>query len=34
MLGNIQSQAGWGSEYHDLAVDVAVHCRELGLVDL
>jgi len=25
--GDIQGQAGWGSEEPDLAVDVPVHCR-------
>ena len=26
--GDIQGQAGWGSEQPDVAVDVPVHCRE------
>jgi len=29
--GDIQGQAGWGSEQLDLAVGVPVHCREVGL---
>jgi len=31
ILGNIQVQAGPGSEQPDLAVDVSVHCRGVGL---
>ena len=34
VLGDIQGQAGWGSEQPDVAVDVPVHCREVGLVNL
>jgi len=30
--GDIQDQAGWGSECPDLAVGVLVHCRELDEV--
>jgi len=26
-----QDQAGWGSEHPDVAVDVPVHCRGVGL---
>ena len=29
--GDVQGQAGQGSEYHALAVDVPVHCRRVGL---
>jgi len=32
--GNIQGQAGWGSEHPDLVGDVPAHCRGLGLDDL
>jgi len=34
MPGDIQNQAGWGSEQLDLAVGVLVHCRGVGLHDL
>jgi len=34
VLGNIQDQAGWGSEQRDVAVGVPVHCRAVGLDDL
>ena len=30
----VQSRAGWGCEQPELAVDVYVHCREVGLYDL
>jgi len=30
--GNIQGQAGQGSEQPDLAVDTPIHCREVGQV--
>jgi len=33
-LGDVQGQAGPGSEQPDLAVDVSVHCRGVGLNDL
>ena len=29
--GDVQCQAGWGSEQPDLAVGVPVHCRGVGL---
>ena len=29
--GDTQGQAGQGSEHPNLAVDVPVHCREIGL---
>jgi len=32
--GNIQGQAGWGSEQPDLVEDVPANCRGLGLDDL
>jgi len=32
--GDIQVQAGWGSEQPDLAIDVPVHCRRVKLDDL
>ena len=32
--GDIQGQAGQSSEQSDLAVDVPVHCRGVGLDDL
>jgi len=32
--GNVQGQAGWGSEQPDLVEDVPAHCRGLGLDDL
>jgi len=31
LLGDIQGQTGQGSEQPDLAVDVPVHCRGVGL---
>ena len=31
VLGDIQGQAGPGSEQSDLAVGVPVHCRKVGL---
>jgi len=34
VLRDIQGQAGPGSEQSDLAVDVPVHCRVVGLDDL
>ena len=34
LLGDIQDQVGPGSEKHDLAVGVSVHCRGVGLDDL
>jgi len=34
LLGDIQGQAGQGSEHPDLAVDVPVHCRGVGLEGL
>ena len=34
ILGDIQGQAGRGSEQHDLAVGVPAHWREVGLDDL
>ena len=33
VLGDIQDQAGPGSEQPDLAVHVPVHCRKVGLDD-
>ena len=32
--GNIQGQAGWGSEQPDLVEDAPAHCRGVGLDDL
>ena len=32
--GDIQSQSRWGSEQHDQAVGVPLHCKRLGLVGL
>ena len=32
--GNLQGQAGWGSEQPDLVEDVPAHCRGVGLDDL
>ena len=32
--GNIQGQAGQGSEQHGLVEDVPAHCRGVGLVAL
>ena len=32
--GDIQVQAGWGSEQPDVAVGVPVHCRGVGLGDI
>ena len=32
--GDIRGQDGWGSEHPDLAVDVPVHRRGLGLYDI
>ena len=32
--GDIQGQAGWGSEQSDLAVGVSLHCKGVGLDDL
>jgi len=32
--GDIQGQAGQGSEFLDVAVGVPVHCRGVGLDDL
>jgi len=32
--GDVQGQAGSGSEQPDIAVDVPVHCRRVGLNDL
>ena len=32
--GDIQGQAGWGSEQPDPAIGVPVHCRVVGLDDL
>ena len=32
--GDIQGQAGWGSEQPDVAIGVPVHCRAVGLDDL
>ena len=32
--GDTRGQAGWGSEQLDLAVDVPVDCRGVGLDDL
>ena len=29
VLGDVQGQAGWGSELTDLAVDVPVRCRRV-----
>ena len=29
--GDTQGEAGWGSEHPDVAVDVPVHCRGVGL---
>jgi len=34
MPGDFQSEAGPGSEQPDVAVDVPVHCRGVGLDDL
>ena len=31
MHGDIQGQAGWGSEQPDVAVGIPVHCRGVGL---
>jgi len=31
--GNIQAQAGWGSEQPDLVEDVPAYCRGVGLDD-
>jgi len=33
-LGDVQGQAGPGSEQPDVAVGVPVHCRGFGLDDL
>ena len=33
ILGDIQGQAGSGSEHSDLAVDVLAHCKGVGLDD-
>ena len=32
--GDIQIQAGWGSEQSDLAVGIPVQCREVGAESL
>ena len=32
--GDSQGEDGWGPEQPDLAVDVPVHCRAVGLDDL
>ena len=32
--GDIQGQAGYGTEHSDLAVSVPVHCRGVGLHNL
>jgi len=32
--GNVQGQAGWGSEKFDLVEDVPAHCRGIELDDL
>jgi len=29
--GNVQGQAGWGSEHPDPVADVPAHCRGAGL---
>ena len=34
IVGDIQGQAGSGSEQFDLAVGVLVHCKEVGSDDL
>ena len=34
LLGDIQSQAAWGSEQPGLAVGDPVHCRGVGIDDL
>lgn len=34
MVENIQVKVGCGSKQPDLAEDVPVHCREVGLADL
>ena len=30
-LGDIQGQAGWGSEQPDFTVGVSAHCRRVGV---
>ena len=32
--GDIQGQGGWGCEQSNLAIDVPVYCRGIGLDDL
>jgi len=32
--GNVQGQAGWGSEQAGLVVGVPAHCRRVGLDDV
>jgi len=34
VLRDTQGRSGQGSEHPDLAADVPVHCREVGLEDL